>query len=203
MSASRWWKSCSATTASVEAGRGPGQRLHGGRRRRCSVYNCYWPLPDHIRCNIDPFSGPVLTETAHRHIDEGQDTCACATAAAPDLLPPLPAATSWRTLCGSYAPGRSCSILRRHFGELPTKGVEFDMTGAILTTAAFAFLASTLATIGNFAIARDFPDFEPDWSPTPSGFGNCDSFHAIQDHDEPVLLSIAGALGPSRHIGCL
>ncbi len=37
------------------------------------------------------------------------------------------------------------------------------MTGAILTTAAFAFLASVLATIGNFAISRDFPDFEPDW----------------------------------------
>jgi hypothetical protein len=36
------------------------------------------------------------------------------------------------------------------------------MTGAILTTAVFALLCSTLATIGNFAIARDFPDFELD-----------------------------------------
>ena len=36
------------------------------------------------------------------------------------------------------------------------------MIGAILTTAVFAFLCSTLATIGNFAIARDFPDFEMD-----------------------------------------
>jgi hypothetical protein len=34
------------------------------------------------------------------------------------------------------------------------------MIGAILTTAVFALLCSTLATIGNFAIARDFPDFE-------------------------------------------
>ena len=36
------------------------------------------------------------------------------------------------------------------------------MIGAILTTAAFAFLASTLATIGNFAIARDFPHYQSD-----------------------------------------
>jgi hypothetical protein len=36
------------------------------------------------------------------------------------------------------------------------------MIGAILTTAAFAFLASTLATIGNFAIARDFPHYQND-----------------------------------------
>jgi hypothetical protein len=36
------------------------------------------------------------------------------------------------------------------------------MTGAILMTAAFAFLSSTIATIGNFAIARDFSDFEWD-----------------------------------------
>jgi hypothetical protein len=36
------------------------------------------------------------------------------------------------------------------------------MTGAILTTAVLALLCSTLATIGNFAIARDFPDFELD-----------------------------------------
>ena len=36
------------------------------------------------------------------------------------------------------------------------------MIGAIVTIAALAFLASTLATIGNFAIARDFPDFELD-----------------------------------------
>jgi hypothetical protein len=56
----------------------------------------------------------------------------------------------------------SISILRHHFGELPTKGIQFDMTGAILTTAVFALLCSTLATIGNFAIARDFPDFELD-----------------------------------------
>jgi hypothetical protein len=34
------------------------------------------------------------------------------------------------------------------------------MIGAILTTAAFAFLASTLTTIGNFAIARDFPHYQ-------------------------------------------
>jgi hypothetical protein len=34
------------------------------------------------------------------------------------------------------------------------------MIGAILTTAAFAILASTLATIGNFAIARDFPHYD-------------------------------------------
>jgi hypothetical protein len=36
------------------------------------------------------------------------------------------------------------------------------MIGAILTTAAFAFLASTLATLGNFAIARDFPHYQND-----------------------------------------
>jgi hypothetical protein len=36
------------------------------------------------------------------------------------------------------------------------------MTGAIVTTAVFALLCSTMATIGNFAIARDFPDFELD-----------------------------------------
>lgn len=36
------------------------------------------------------------------------------------------------------------------------------MTGAILTVAVLALLCSTLATIGNFAIARDFPDFELD-----------------------------------------
>ena len=36
------------------------------------------------------------------------------------------------------------------------------MIGAILTTAAFAFLASTLTTIGNFAIARDFPHYQSD-----------------------------------------
>ncbi|SEO70980.1 hypothetical protein SAMN02990966_02669 [Rhodospirillales bacterium URHD0017] len=36
------------------------------------------------------------------------------------------------------------------------------MIGAILTTAVFAFLCSMLATIGNFVIARDFPDFEMD-----------------------------------------
>ena len=34
------------------------------------------------------------------------------------------------------------------------------MIGAIVTTAVFAFLASTLATIGNFAIARDFPNYD-------------------------------------------
>jgi hypothetical protein len=52
--------------------------------------------------------------------------------------------------------GGSVSILRHH-----SRGIQFDMTGAILTTAVFALLCSTLATIGNFAIARDFPDFEP------------------------------------------
>jgi hypothetical protein len=31
------------------------------------------------------------------------------------------------------------------------------MIGAILTTAVFALVATTLATIGNFAMARDFP----------------------------------------------
>ncbi len=36
------------------------------------------------------------------------------------------------------------------------------MIGAILTTAAFALLASTITTIGNFAIARDFPGYEVD-----------------------------------------
>jgi hypothetical protein len=36
------------------------------------------------------------------------------------------------------------------------------MIGAILMTAAFAFLSSTIATIGNFAIARDFSDYELD-----------------------------------------
>jgi len=36
------------------------------------------------------------------------------------------------------------------------------MIGVILTTAVFAFLCSMLATIGNVAIARDFPDFEMD-----------------------------------------
>jgi hypothetical protein len=36
------------------------------------------------------------------------------------------------------------------------------MTGAILTVAVLALLCSALATIGNFAIARDFPDFELD-----------------------------------------
>ena len=36
------------------------------------------------------------------------------------------------------------------------------MTGAILMTAAFAFLSSTIATIGNFAISRDFSDYEWD-----------------------------------------
>lgn len=36
------------------------------------------------------------------------------------------------------------------------------MTGAIWTIAVLAFLCSTVATIGNFAIARDFPDFELD-----------------------------------------
>ena len=34
------------------------------------------------------------------------------------------------------------------------------MIGAIVTTAVFAFLASALATIGNFAMARDFPDYD-------------------------------------------
>ena len=34
------------------------------------------------------------------------------------------------------------------------------MIGAIVTTAVFALLASTLATIGNFAIARDFPNYD-------------------------------------------
>jgi hypothetical protein len=34
------------------------------------------------------------------------------------------------------------------------------MIGAILTTAAFAILASTLTTIGNFAIARDFAHYQ-------------------------------------------
>jgi hypothetical protein len=51
----------------------------------------------------------------------------------------------------------SVSILHHH-----SKGIKFDMTGAILTTAVFALLCSTLATIGNFAMARDFPDFELD-----------------------------------------
>jgi hypothetical protein len=36
------------------------------------------------------------------------------------------------------------------------------MIGAILLTAAFAFLSSTIATIGNFAISRDFSDYEWD-----------------------------------------
>lgn len=36
------------------------------------------------------------------------------------------------------------------------------MTGAILTTAVFALLCSVLATIGNFAITRDFPDLKPE-----------------------------------------
>ena len=34
------------------------------------------------------------------------------------------------------------------------------MIGAIVTTAVLALLASTLTTIGNFAIARDFPHYE-------------------------------------------
>ena len=50
----------------------------------------------------------------------------------------------------------------RGIDELPTRGSWFDMIGAILTTAAFAFLASTLTTIGNFAIARDFPHYQSD-----------------------------------------
>lgn len=32
------------------------------------------------------------------------------------------------------------------------------MTGAIWAVAVLAFLSSTVATIGNFAMARDFPD---------------------------------------------
>jgi hypothetical protein len=36
------------------------------------------------------------------------------------------------------------------------------MFGAIAMTAVFALLASTLAPIGNFAIARDFPHYEDD-----------------------------------------
>jgi hypothetical protein len=53
-----------------------------------------------------------------------------------------------------------------------------DMTGAILMTAAFAFLSSTIATIGNFAISRDFSDYEWDQDPISfwtrqSGFASC------------------------------
>jgi hypothetical protein len=39
------------------------------------------------------------------------------------------------------------------------------MIGAILVTALFALTSSIVATIGNFAMARDFPDVRPehDW----------------------------------------
>lgn len=39
------------------------------------------------------------------------------------------------------------------------------MIGAILVTALFALTSSIAATIGNFAMARDFPDVRPekDW----------------------------------------
>ena len=50
----------------------------------------------------------------------------------------------------------------RGIDELPTRGSKIDMIGAIVTTAALAFLASTLTTIGNFAIARDFPHYQND-----------------------------------------
>jgi len=36
------------------------------------------------------------------------------------------------------------------------------MIGAILVTALFALTSSVAATIGNFAMARDFPDVRPD-----------------------------------------
>lgn len=36
------------------------------------------------------------------------------------------------------------------------------MIGAILLTAGLAILASAMATIGNFAMSRDFPNFEKD-----------------------------------------
>jgi hypothetical protein len=54
-------------------------------------------------------------------------------------------------------------ILTPNFIDLPAEEGQFDMIGAIVTTAVFAVLASSLATIGNFAIARDFPGYEPDW----------------------------------------
>jgi hypothetical protein len=41
------------------------------------------------------------------------------------------------------------------------------MIGAIWTVAVCALLCSTIATIGNFAIARDFPDFELDENADP------------------------------------
>ena len=39
------------------------------------------------------------------------------------------------------------------------------MIGAIMVTALFALTSSIVATIGNFAMARDFPDVRPehDW----------------------------------------
>jgi hypothetical protein len=43
------------------------------------------------------------------------------------------------------------------FVESPAEN-QFDMTGAIVATATLAFLCSVVATIGNFAISRDFPD---------------------------------------------
>ena len=36
------------------------------------------------------------------------------------------------------------------------------MIGAIVTIAVMAVLCSALATMGNFAIARDFPDLKPE-----------------------------------------
>ena len=77
------------------------------------------------------------------------------------------------------------------------------MIGAILTTAALAFLASTLATIGNFAIARDFPHYQNDQEEIGLLFAIGHSLHAIQNHDEHILLSVIVPMGPSCRVGRL
>jgi len=90
----------------------------------------------------------------------------------------------------------SVSILHHH-----SKGIKFDMTGAILTTAVFALLCSTLATIETFAMARDFPDFELD--PDATSFWISDlgmRFMQVPIDDESVLPSIVGALGSPRRV---
>ena len=69
------------------------------------------------------------------------------------------------------------------------------MIGAILTTAAFAFLASTLTTIGNFAIARDFPHYQSDQGEMIFYSPLAIRFMQYRDHDEPLLLSVIDPLG--------
>ena len=64
------------------------------------------------------------------------------------------------------------------------------MIGAIVTTAAFALLCSILATVGNLAIARDFPDFKHETDADAFADPLCDPVLAVRHAQYRVMTNL-------------